>query len=116
MSTAVVVVTRNNPQLLEHAVTQYLRHDPGVSVKYYIVDNDSDKLLPDFISKQTYRLGGQDLYFLNDRVERSFARIAYWLKDKHDHVFFAHDDCVPHKDEWLRMFHERMSSGYAEPE
>ncbi len=113
--TAVVIVTRNNGPLLQHAVDNYLRYDAGVPVKFYVADNESDPTRPT-LSSQAKRLEAEVRDFGNDRVEHSFYLMGLKLKRQHSHVFFVHDDCVPHKDKWLKAFHDRMDSGYLEPE
>lgn len=111
--TLVVIVTRNNPALLEHALQKYQKHPPGTSCDYLIVDASSDdpKQLQ-LLERQ--QLGGV-LHCANDRVECNYNQ-AYRNKPGYDFYFFCHDDNVPIADNWLRPFLERLQSGYVEPE
>lgn len=109
----VVVVTRNNPELLKHAVSKYQEHPPGVDCDYLIVDASSDSPRQRLVlEKQPL---GHVAFLENDRVEVNFE-YSWRRSPGYSHYFFAHDDNVPIADNWLLPFWERMHSGYVEPD
>jgi hypothetical protein len=110
---AVIIVTRNNPFLLGHAISKYLEHPPGIACDFFIVDADSDDPRQlELLQKQKL---GQVLKQSNDRVEVNFEQ-AWRSVGTYEHYFFCHDDNVPVTDDWMRPFLRRMRSNYCEPE
>ena len=121
--TLVVIVTRNNPVLLQHAVDSYYKYDPGCAADYFIMDCESSPENYLINKKTAKKINANFMVVFNDRAEGSFelASKIYGTgcKDIHSdytHFFFCHDDCIPHKNGWLRAFHDRMQSNYIEPE
>ena len=109
---AVIIVTRNNPFLLGHAISKYKFHPPGVDCDFHIVDAESDD--PRQLDLLRHQTLGKVRTQPNDRVEVNFEQ-AYRALPRYDYYFFAHDDNVPIKDNWLRPFLDRIHSGYCEP-
>lgn len=107
-----VVVTRNHPVFLQHLFNSFQLFDPGYPCEFLIVDNISDspeqlKVL-DKLSKDHRVMIAE-----NDRVETSFNKA--WLENKgYKYYFFMHDDACANKDNWLKVFVDRLHSGYVE--
>jgi len=108
----VVIVTRNNSALLEFELESMRKHDAGYPHEILILDAESTdkkhlKLL-DKLSKK-YRVETVP----NGRVETNYNRAWEQNKD-YSYYFFNHDDTCMTKDNWLKMFVDRMDSGYYE--
>jgi hypothetical protein len=111
MSIAVIIVTRNNPILFGHAISKYQAHPPGIDCDFHIIDAESDDPRQlELLRKQTL---GPVRTQPNDRVEVNFDQ-AYRELPRYDYYFFAHDDNVPIKDNWLQPFIARMDWNYCE--
>lgn len=109
----ITVVTRNNPALLQQAFESYGRFDPGYPCDYCIIDHESDdsaQINVLYKLSQKYEV----VEVPNNRVEASFLA-SFDRAPDYEYYFFAHDDCIPHKNGWLKAFVDRMKSGYAEP-
>jgi hypothetical protein len=108
----VVCVTRDNPVLLQHMFQTFKRYDPGYDCDFLIVDNDSQtdqqKRALNFLSKDAGVVTAQ-----NNRVEASFDW-AWRNNPEYKYYFFVHDDAAANKENWLKVFVDRMDSGYAE--
>lgn len=107
-----IVVTRNNPVLLQHMFESFKRFDPGYDCDFLIVDNSSDspiqKKILDKLSTSHSVMTAP-----NGRVESSFD--LAWRKYKgYKYYFFLHDDECANKDNWLKVFVDRMNGGYVE--
>lgn len=108
----VVVVTRNNPALLENFINSITRYNANYEYKLLIIDHKSDnpeqKKLLDKLSK-SYIVSERE----NNRVEASFN--SAWQENKnHKHYLFLHDDTAVNRDDWLRVYVERLNNGHVE--
>ncbi len=105
MTVAVIIVTRDNPVLLNHALSKYQEHPPGVDCDFHILDAESTSdRQKDLLVNQTL---GHAISVPNDRVEVNFDR--GWRRfPGYDYYFFCHDDNVPIRDDWLAPFVRRF--------
>ncbi len=113
--TLAVVVTRNNPVLLQNLINSIERSDAGAQYDLIIADNTSDdpkhlRLLEKLSSK--YKIETCE----NDRAETSFNSVSEKYKNDYDYFFFMHEDTYAHKNNWLKAFIDRANSNYFEPE
>lgn len=110
--TLIIVVTRDNPVLLQHIFQSFEKYNPGAPCEFLIVDNNSQlaeqqKAL-DKLSKN-YKITTEE----NNRVETSFD-IAWRKNQNYRYYFFLHDDVCANKDNWLKIFIDRLHSDYTE--
>jgi hypothetical protein len=108
----VVAVTRDNPVLLQHMFQTFEKYNPGCSCDFLIVDNNSESEQQQraltFLSKN-YKV----VTTKNDRVETSFDWA--WRQNKGYYAyFFLHDDAAANKNNWLKVFVDRMKGQYVE--
>ena len=105
--TLVVIVSRNNKNLLEHAIGGHSRYHPGVDSDFIIVDAGStDASHHSLLKKQ--RLA-RVVYAHNDRVEVNF-NVGYRSYPGYDYYFFCHDDNVPLTPNWMVDFHKTFDN------
>ncbi|MDO8659944.1 MAG: glycosyltransferase family A protein [Candidatus Parcubacteria bacterium] len=108
----VVVVTRNNSVLLQNMFDSFAKYDPGFPCDFLIVDHQStdenQQIVLERLAKK-HRI----VIYENDRVEVSFNR-AYQENQDYSFYFFLHDDSAANKNGWLKVFVDRMNSGYFE--
>ena len=100
----VVVVTYNNPVLLQHVFESYKKYDPGYPCDFLIVDHGENAKHPDY----AFVLDAP-----NDRVEVSFD-LAYNQYPDYKYYFFVHDDACANRNNWLKVFVDRMESNHVE--
>jgi hypothetical protein len=115
MKTLAVVVTRNNPVLLQNFITSIEKNDAGCLYDLVIADNSSDdpkhlKLLETLSKKYEIDI------CQNDRAETSFNAVSQKKKCGYDYFFFIHDDTYAYKPNWLKAYIDRAKSNYHEPE
>jgi len=108
----IIYVTRNNPVLLQHSFESFSKYDAGYSYEFLIVDHQSDNpqqlnVLENLSKKHKV------VTYDNNRVEVSFNK-AYQENKNYKYYFFLHDDVSANKDNWLKVFIDRMNSGYVE--
>ncbi len=109
----VIAVTRDNPVLLQHMFQTFKRYDPGFDCDYLIVDNDSQTEQQHKALQWLEKDGIEVIRTENDRVEVSFDWA--WRRNKgYKYYFFVHDDAAANKKNWLKVFVDRMNSGYSE--
>lgn len=111
--TLVVLVTRNNPVLLEHVVQGYMKYKPGTDMELLIVDNSSDDQKQLRLIDRWQADGILTITAPNNRVEASFDH-AYKKFPDYKYYFFVHDDCRPNKDNWLKKFVDRVEGNFYE--
>lgn len=108
----VTVVTRNNPILLQHMFASFQRYNPGHPCDFLVVDHEStDKQHLGFLESLSKL--HKVVTYENNRVEVSFNR-AYQENKDYSHYFFLHDDAAANRDNWLKVFVDRMKSGHIE--
>ncbi len=109
----VVVVTYNNPVLLQHVFESYKKYDPGYPCDFLIVDHGDHGDDQSFIDSLPF-CPSQVITAPNDRVESSF-NLAWETYPSYKYYFFVHDDACANRDNWLKVFVDRMESGHKEP-
>lgn len=102
----VVAVTYNNPVLLKHVFESYKKYDPGYPCDFLVVDHSNEPYV-----KLPYEV--REMVAPNDRVEVSFD-LAWRSNPDYKYYFFVHDDACANRDNWLKVFVDRMESGYKE--
>lgn len=110
-----IIVTRNNPVLLQNLISSLERNDAGVEYDLIIADNSSDdpkhlSLLNKLSSK--YKIETCE----NDRAESTYDKVSSKYLDQYDYFFFMHDDTYAYKSNWLKVYIDRAQSDYFEPE
>lgn len=113
--TLITICTRNNSALLQNLINSLERHDAGASYDLIIADNTSDdpkhlKLLQTLSKKYKIQTCA------NDRAETTFDTISRQNLNNYDYFFFVHDDTYAYKNNWLKVFIDRVNSNYSEPE
>lgn len=108
----VTVVSRNNPVLLQHLFSSIERYSAGYNYKIVIADATSDnpvqlKILETLSKKHEIQI------VPNDRVEANYNRVWEQNKD-YKYYFFLHDDMSVNRNDWLKVFVDRLNSGYSE--
>lgn len=109
----VVCVTRDNPILLQNTFSSFKKFDPGFPCDFLIVDHESTDIKQLALLK-SLSAQGKVVSYPNNRVEVSFDR-AYREHPDYAYYFFIHDDASANKNNWLKVFVDRLNSGYVEP-
>jgi len=109
-----IIITHNNPALLEHMFESMDKHDPGYDNDILVVDATSDdpnqlKLLDKLSKKNNIRVET----CTDNRVEANY-NVAWKNNRDYRYYFFSHDDMRIRVDNWLKAFIARMDSGYYE--
>jgi hypothetical protein len=108
----VIAVSYNNPILLEHVFRSYDLYDPGYECDYLVVDHHSSDLKQKYVLDKLAKKHSVALYD-NNRVEVSFHK-AWQENPDYKYYFFLHDDAAANRDNWLKVFIDRLNSNYAE--
>lgn len=107
-----VAVTRNHPVQLQNLIDSMNLHCSGYDYDFLIVDASSDNLthlkILDKLSKKYNILSAP-----NNRVEANY-NFAWERNKDYEHYLFLHDDSCINKDNWLKIYIDRMNSGYCE--
>lgn len=106
------VVSRNNPVLLQYLFSSIEKYSAGFDHEIVIADASSDDpvqlRLLETLSKK-YRIQTVS----NGRVETSYNQV--WKENRDfQYYFWFHDDCVINRNDWLKVFVDRLNSGYSE--
>lgn len=111
----VIVVTRNNPILLQNFISSVKNHNAGFDFDLIIADNSSDNPRQlNYLNSISSR--HKVLTCENDRAEGTFDSVSRQFINDYKYFFFTHDDVVVHKENWLKVFVDRIESKYIEPE
>lgn len=111
-----IICTRNNPVLLQNLIASMTKHSAGYPQHLVIADNSSTNPKQLEYLKTLSNNGYDVRTYENDRVEGTFDRVSQEHIDEYKYFFFMHDDTFMHKDNWLKVFVDRVNSGYIEPE
>jgi len=108
-----IIVTRNNSALLQNFINSLEAKSAGFPYHLIIADNTSTdpkhlKLLDKLSSKY------EVMTCENDRVEGTFDSVSAKFVEDYKYFFFMHDDTLIHKDDWLKVYVDRINSGFCE--
>ncbi|MBI2449312.1 hypothetical protein HYV49_03365 [Candidatus Pacearchaeota archaeon] len=108
----VTIVTRNNEVMLRHLIESIEKNDSGYEYDLLLLDTESDDkkhlfALDEFSKKYKVQT------VVDDRVEVTY-NIAWKENQDYQYYFFMHDDCHVERKDWLKVFVDRMNSGYYE--
>jgi len=111
----VVVVTRDNPVLLGHMFESFTKFNPGYPCEYLIVDHESTNPTHLLVANglAASKPGVRICTYPNNRVEVSFNK-AYHDNPNFKYYFFIHDDTAANRDNWLKVYVDRLNSGHYE--
>jgi glycosyltransferase involved in cell wall biosynthesis len=108
----IVLITRNNPILLQFFIESYEKRIAGYDNDIVILDGESTNLeqlkVLEKLSKK-YKIQTVP----NNRVEANY-NVAWEQNKDYKFYFFLHDDSYIIKDGWLKLFVDKMNSGYCE--
>lgn len=108
----VIIVTKDNPIMLQHMFESFDKFDPGYPCDFLIVDHES-KSQQHFSVLENISKKANIVSYENDRVEVSFNK-AYWDNKDYEYYFFMHDDAGVNQDNWLKIFIDRLKSNFYE--
>lgn len=114
----VAIITRNNHVMLQHFLDSIKKYDAGYPYDVVILDNSSDdKKHLETLNKAALNRH-KIMSYPNDRVEATYERFRLdYVKHNFQYrgVLFCHDDSCVIRDNWLKVYIDRLESNFLEP-
>lgn len=108
----ITIVSRNNPALLQHLFSSIERYSAGYNYKIVIADATSDNI-SQLVALEALSEKYEIQIVPNDRVEANYNRV--WKENReYKYYFFLHDDMSVNRNDWLKVFVDRLNSGHSE--